>query len=81
MNMSAIMKADIIFTKTPKFEGYMKMLIDPSVHGNSEVMLASERAFENMGEGEQLVMTWKYVDYLPVLMGEPVSWRVEKAQN
>lgn len=79
--MAAILRAELVTRKNKKGSEYMEVLVDPAIHGNDETVLACKRAFDNMGEDEQLVMTWKYPDYLSPVFGEVIEWRVEKVQD
>ena len=79
--MATIMRADCVLRKTEKASEYMEVLVDPAIHGNDETVLACKRAFDRMSEDEQLVMTWKYPDYLSPSFGEVIEWRVEKIQD
>ena len=79
--MTTIYRGDIVTRKNEKGSKYMETLVDPAIHGNDETVQACKRAFDNMSEDEQLVMTWKYPDYLPAVFGEVIAWRVEKVQD
>lgn len=79
--MATIMRGDIVTKKNEKGAEYMKALIDPAIHGNDKTVQACKRAFDNMSENEELVMTWKYPDYLSYYFGEVVEWYVRKVQD
>jgi hypothetical protein len=81
LKMTAIMRCDLVTRKTPKGSEYMEALVDPAIHGNDPTVLACKRAFDGMSEDEELVMTWKYPDYLYPQMGEVIEWRVQKARD
>ena len=68
--MKKVVTTKLMVKKTPDDEDTMRVLVKRSMFGTSEVMQGAKRAFDEMGEDESLIITFR--------IGDPVAWRVEK---